>query len=216
MIYYHATRECFIKSIMEKGLMPQNHFSYDGQVMSGVIYLTPDYDIAESFAEAADNISDSIYKSPIVILQVDSKNLDEERFCEDENIILNPGEQPYTFAYKGSIPAKFLKNAKGMNCIDRYAEEMESAIWDEDPILPSKEKLPLVDFDAMLTDLRLTKNDINCNRNLYDALNRVLEPRGQSCKSFGIKLDPVLTMTASMLPRQNRDDNEPEEEERED
>ena len=67
-----------------------------------------------------------------------------------------------------------------------------------------------------MTDLRLTKNDINCNRNLYDALNRVLEPRGQSCKSFGIKLDPVLTMTASMLPRQNRDDNEPEEEERED
>lgn len=105
---YHATYNAYLNSIQEKGLQINNAMT-NWSDSESAIYLAIDPNIAESFAESAEFIEDDIYDSGIVILEVNTKQLDKNKFDIDPNIIYEDDNEQYSFIYKGSIPNSALK-----------------------------------------------------------------------------------------------------------
>lgn len=102
---YHATYEPVLESIKEYGLgalVPERINAWDG--LSGTkIYFAHTPELAESFAEAADNLDlpeDWLYC--IKTLEVQLEDLDLTQLDFDSNNLM---EEPYrTFEYIGIIP----------------------------------------------------------------------------------------------------------------
>jgi hypothetical protein len=90
---------------MTNGLTPctgknNNGLSYD----KPVICLTSDPDIAESFAETADAISDDIFDSGIVVLAVNIT--DDMQLTIDPNIKQDDSDENISYVYDKIIPPK--------------------------------------------------------------------------------------------------------------
>ena len=106
MWLYHSTFRVNLKSIKELGLgakQPKNwEFSTNGETC-----LCSDPDVAYSFCEAAEDVSDSKYNSGIVVLAVDSKMLDRRLVVKDQNMHEEKPECAF-IAYKGIIPSNQL------------------------------------------------------------------------------------------------------------
>jgi len=107
-ILYHATYECNLDSIKEKGLIPGFSNNWDGMQDSNAVYLALDEDVAESYAEVAQDEMDEdnpCYDSEIIVLEIDTSQLDLNKFGKDVNILDNEEELPATIAYYGEIPS---------------------------------------------------------------------------------------------------------------
>lgn len=106
MWLYHATFRSNLKSIKENGLGAKQPKNWDFST-DGVVCLCSDPDVAFSFCECADHVSESKYNSGIVVLLVDGRQLDRANFGTDCNIKENtPGIMH--FIYKGVIPSNLL------------------------------------------------------------------------------------------------------------
>ena len=102
---YHATYEALIPSIKRTGLdSREGELSWEFSI-PGTVYLSNDPDVAESYAEAAEEVSDEVYDSGIVVLKVASKDLDIDKLFDDSNVKDDFSE---TFEYRGVIPWNML------------------------------------------------------------------------------------------------------------
>lgn len=101
-VLYHATYKQRLKSIQLKGLGAGGRRNWSDS-QRGVVYLALDPDVAESYAEAAMDELDADWD--IVILKVDTANLDPTKFFIDRNVQDNQGD---TVEYHGVIPPQAL------------------------------------------------------------------------------------------------------------
>ena len=76
---------------------------------SGLIYLSSNPEIAESFTECAD-VEDEIMESGICIFEIDVSKLDKTLLKHNPNILFE--EEVYSFVYSKNIPKSALKLIK--------------------------------------------------------------------------------------------------------
>ena len=72
----------------------------------GIVYLSNDPDVAESYAEAAEEVSDEIYDSGIVVLEIPTKGLKISKLHDDRNVQEDDSD---TYEYHGQIPWSKIK-----------------------------------------------------------------------------------------------------------
>lgn len=80
---YHSTYRQLIPSIKRQGLNPnisKKSWSFSGNY----VYLSPDKDVAESYAETSDNVPEE-YLDNIITLRVNRKDLNKNSLSVDEN-----------------------------------------------------------------------------------------------------------------------------------
>ena len=73
----------------------------------GIVYLANDPDVAESYAEAAEEVSDEIYDSGIVVLKIPTKGLELNKLHDDRNVLEDDSD---TYEYHGQIPWSRIKS----------------------------------------------------------------------------------------------------------
>lgn len=97
---YHATFKPLLDSIRQHGLggngSEQKRYT---DSKHGIVYLANDPDVAESYAEVAEDIPDD-WLDEIVILKINVSKLDQSKLSRDRNVI--GGDD--TFEYSGVIP----------------------------------------------------------------------------------------------------------------
>lgn len=103
---YHATYEPLLPSIKKTGLNTSKAKKAWEDSEAGVVYLANDPYVAESYAETSEMV-DEDWLDQIVILKVDSKDLDLSKLKDDRNV--RSDEPSDTFEYHGVIPWKKLK-----------------------------------------------------------------------------------------------------------
>ena len=103
---YHATYEPLLPSIKKTGLNTSKAKKAWEDSEAGVVYLANDPYVAESYAETSEMV-DEDWLDQIVILKVDSKDLDLSKLQDDRNV--RSDEPSDTFEYHGVIPWKKLK-----------------------------------------------------------------------------------------------------------
>jgi len=104
-ILYHATFKVHLESIQQRGLDP----NFEGitkcwEDCENGIYLHVDPYVAMSYPETVDNpgVTDELYDSGIIVLEIDTTSLDQSLFVQDPNI--QPPDDIDSFLYKGIIP----------------------------------------------------------------------------------------------------------------
>lgn len=88
---FHSTFRTRIPSIKKLGLGGKQIKNWDFSE-NGVVCLTNDPEVAFSFCESADEVSDSVYSSGIVVLAVQANTLDRSKISIDRNINGAPSE----------------------------------------------------------------------------------------------------------------------------
>lgn len=107
---YHATYQPHLASILEWGLggapaaPPRNY----PDSRPGVVYLATSADLARSYAETSDEVPDE-WLDAIVVLAVDTAQLDPKALAPDSNVRRSVNETPETFEYQGVIPPQALR-----------------------------------------------------------------------------------------------------------
>ena len=101
-LLYHATYLAYYQSIREKGLIPGCRKSWTIS-KNNVVYLAPTPELACSFAETAEDVSEETYASGIICLGIPYTSLNETLLQNDENFRDNG-----CFCYNGRIPPKDL------------------------------------------------------------------------------------------------------------
>lgn len=111
-VLYHATYKPLLNNIKKSGLGNTKITMWNDSI-PGVVYLADDPDIAESYAEEAEIISNEEWLDQIVILQINKSNLDINKLFIDKNIKLDSDESPHTFEYHGIVPFENIKIFRG-------------------------------------------------------------------------------------------------------
>ena len=99
--FYHATYKALLPSIKATGLDTREASLAWEDSKPGIVYLANDPGVAESYAEAAEEVSDEIYDSGIVLLKISSKDLDISKLKDDSNVLEDDSD---TYEYHGQIP----------------------------------------------------------------------------------------------------------------
>jgi len=103
-VLYHATYRPLLKSIKRHGLGGDRAQAKWEDSRPGVVYLAVDANVAESYAESSDVVPDE-WLDEIVILKVDTRQLDQNLLKLDANVIDNAGD---TLEYHGIVPVTAL------------------------------------------------------------------------------------------------------------
>jgi RNA:NAD 2'-phosphotransferase (TPT1/KptA family) len=110
---YHATYGVFLDSIMKQGLI--RGYRKNWEFSQNYIYLTNDPDIAESFAETAEEVPEE-YLDDIIVLKIDKSKLNPDYLELDENITQGEDNEEddsiYSFQYRGNISPELIKVIK--------------------------------------------------------------------------------------------------------
>ena len=107
MKLYHATYRQYLESIFSNGLNGDYGIKNWEDSKSRVIYLATEPELAIAFAESSESVPDEFLDN-IVVLEVDSSELDIEKLFIDENIIFDPDEDIYSFEYHGAIQPELI------------------------------------------------------------------------------------------------------------
>lgn len=102
---YHATYKQLIPSIKKQGLNPnisKKSWSFSGNY----VYLSPDKDVAESYAETSDNVPEE-YLDQIVVFRIKVSSLDTNKLSIDNN-----NKARDTYQYTEIIPWNLLNIVK--------------------------------------------------------------------------------------------------------
>lgn len=103
---YHATYQPLMKSIMKNGLGGKGSEKKKwSDSKPGIVYLAINKDIAESYAESSEEVPED-WLEEIVILKIDTSNLDKSKFQIDRNVIDNVGD---TLEFSGIIKPENFK-----------------------------------------------------------------------------------------------------------
>jgi hypothetical protein len=97
---YHATYKPLLKKIKEKGLDTSDSRKAWDDSIPGYVYLAKDPDVAASYAESSEMVSDT-WLDQIIVLTIDATQLDKDKLFIDQNVQDNEGD---TFEYRGIIP----------------------------------------------------------------------------------------------------------------
>lgn len=100
MIVYHATYNSRLKSIKRNGLGNTKLKNWEDSE-KGVVYFADDPDIAYEYCEIVEDVSDEDYDSGIVVLCIDSEELELE---EDTNQLEFAG----TYSHRGIVDSNKL------------------------------------------------------------------------------------------------------------
>ena len=98
---YHATYKALLPLIKRDGLDTRKAALAWEDSKPGIVYLANAPNVAESYAETADEVSDEIYDSGIVVLEIPTKGLDISKLHDDRNVRGNAPSD--TFEYHGQI-----------------------------------------------------------------------------------------------------------------
>jgi len=110
MKLYHATYSKLLRKIKRAGFLGNSPYKLWSDSNNKYVYLADNPDEAYSYAETAldeienERLYDMLEDDDIVILEIDSSNLDLTKLQKDTN---NLGET--TYQYEGTIPVKFIK-----------------------------------------------------------------------------------------------------------
>ncbi len=104
---YHATYKALLPAIKKIGLDTRKAGLAWEDSRPGIVYLSNNPDVAESYAEAAEEVSDEIYDSGIVVLKIPTKGLKLEDLHDDRNV--RTDEPSDTYEYHGQIPWSKIK-----------------------------------------------------------------------------------------------------------
>jgi hypothetical protein len=96
---YHATYKPFLDSITKNGLGGSGAQTQWEDSKPGYVYLAKDPEVARSHAEANEEVPDE-YIDDIVVLSIDTSQLDQNNLEDDPNVM----DDDSTLAYKGVIP----------------------------------------------------------------------------------------------------------------
>ena len=107
-VLYHATYEPFLNSILANGLGGAGAQQQWEDSKPGYVYLARDPEVAQSHAEANEQVPDD-YIDNIVVLAVDSNKLDMDNLEDDPNVL----DDDSTLAYKGVIPSNAFTISEG-------------------------------------------------------------------------------------------------------
>ena len=107
-VLYHATYGAFVDSIMKNGLGGTGAQTQWEDSLPGHVYLARDPEVAESHAEANEEVPDE-YIDDIVVFAIDTSKLDMDKLGDDPNVM----DDNSTLAYKGVIPTSALMMAEG-------------------------------------------------------------------------------------------------------
>ncbi len=99
-VLYHATYEPFLNSILANGLGGAGTQQQWEDSKPGHVYLARDPEVAESHAEANEQVPDD-YIDNIIVLAIDTSKLDMDKLVDDPNVL----DDDSTLAYKGIIPS---------------------------------------------------------------------------------------------------------------
>lgn len=114
---YHATFKSNLCSIKITGLEPGHERNWEGS--KSVICFSTDPDVAHSYCECAEKVSDHKYDSGIVVLAVPKTVLVPALVGLDTNNL----ERAQSFEYKGTIPPECLYICKsGIGIFGRLLE----------------------------------------------------------------------------------------------
>ena len=105
---YHATYKSLLPSIKKGGLDTRKSALAWEDSKPGIVYLANDPSVAESYAESAEEVSDEIYDSGIVVLEIPVKGLTIGKLHDDRNV---QGGNSNTYEYHGQIPWSKIKKA---------------------------------------------------------------------------------------------------------
>ena len=97
---YHATYKPLLKKIKEKGLDTSDSRKAWDDSIPGYVYLAKDPDVAASYAESSEMVSD-MWLDQIIVLTIDATQLDKDKLFIDQNVQDNEGD---TIEYRGIIP----------------------------------------------------------------------------------------------------------------
>lgn len=111
LILYHATYTHYLKSIKRFGLGSEVRRRSWESSRPGVVCLASDKDEAYSYAEIADTVPDT-WHDRIVVLAVNTADLNKSKIFPDTNIKLDPGQKPTCFEYRGTISFEKLSVVK--------------------------------------------------------------------------------------------------------
>ena len=100
---YHATFRTNLKSIKELGLGAKQRKNWEIS-RDNVVCFASDPDIANDFCECAEDVSDSVFNSGIIVLAVKVSDLNLKLLSRDKNIL----DDSNCFVYKGIIDANKL------------------------------------------------------------------------------------------------------------
>tara|TARA_R110002012_G_C11607872_1_gene607885 strand:+ start:216 stop:590 length:375 start_codon:yes stop_codon:yes gene_type:complete len=104
---YHATYKALLPLIKKGGLDTRKSALAWEDSKPGIVYLANDPDVAESYAEAAEEVSDEIYDSGIVVLKIPTKGLELNKLHDDRNVLEDDSD---TYEYHGQIPWSRIKS----------------------------------------------------------------------------------------------------------
>ena len=82
---YHATYEPLLGSIKTKGLGVTSETNWEDS-KPGVVYLSSDPFVAESYAETSERVPEE-WLDQIIVLKIRTSNLDSNKLFSDENVI---------------------------------------------------------------------------------------------------------------------------------
>ena len=101
-ILYHASYRPLLRSIKLNGLGGKGSEAKKWEDSKpGVVYLATSQEVAESYAEASDAVTNE-WLDEIVVLKIKTGKLDPSRFSIDHNVLDNEGD---TLEYYGIIPS---------------------------------------------------------------------------------------------------------------
>ena len=95
---YHSTFRNRLRSIRHFGLGAKQHKSWKISE-NNVVYLSKNPEIAFSYCEAAEDVSDSVYESGIIVLAIPLNCIDYSLLALDSNIVGTSTE----YTYRGII-----------------------------------------------------------------------------------------------------------------
>jgi hypothetical protein len=101
---YHATYRPLLKKIKLEGLGGPSSKPQWEDSKKGVVYLALDSEVAYSYAETAFDENEDLpeeWYEKIIVLKINTENLDKSKFFLDKNVLDNDGS---TVEYYGVIP----------------------------------------------------------------------------------------------------------------
>ena len=118
MKLYHSTYVANLASIKKLGLGGKQVKNWEIS-RDGVVCFSSDPEVAYSFCESAEDVSDTKYDSGIVVLSVDSRYLNKSLVSLDKN-----NKDNTTIEYRGIIDPRLLKlvNSEGRE-VDFYTSK---------------------------------------------------------------------------------------------
>ena len=99
-VLYHATYKPLLSKIKKEGLGGPSSKKNWPDSKKGIVYLSTDPEVAQSYAETSEEVPES-WLDQIIILKIKKSLLDRKKLSIDKNVKDNIGD---TLEYKGIIP----------------------------------------------------------------------------------------------------------------